>query len=193
MFWGATMSQSQRLWSQQSHLAWHLTIKKKDVQRHKCGSVMFTLWRLCSIFAWLVVVSLALQYIKTDWTATIFGERVRHWPMNKPATLGRTIVRTKMIDTSLLHAYIRKRLNWTFQCQPNRHPSINSSLCCTASLRIRSMELVFSGWGWGDSGPGSNERGGIPQHRVNNFSNFRYAENPKQWDNIDNWSMILWN
>lgn len=81
----------------------------------------------------------------------------------------------------------------SYQCQPNRHPSVNSILCCIASLCIRSMERVFSGWGWGDSGPGSNERGGIPQHRVNNFSNFRHAENPKQWDNIDNWSMILWN
>lgn len=56
MYWGATMSQSQRLWSQQSHLAWHLTIKKKDV-RHRCGSVMFTLWGLCSVSGWLVVVS----------------------------------------------------------------------------------------------------------------------------------------
>lgn len=45
----------------------------------------------------------------------------------------------------------------------------------------------------GDSGRGSHDRGGIPARRVNNPSNFRYAQEPKQRDQTDNRSMILWN
>lgn len=39
----------------------------------------------------------------------------------------------------------------------------------------------------------SNDRGGISQSKVNNFSNFRHAETSKQWDKIDNCGVIPWN
>lgn len=74
-----------------------------------------------------------------------------------------------------------------FQCQLNSSYSVNNILRCPVSLSLRGTEHVFSRWGCGDSGNGPNERGGIPTPGVNNFSNFRYAENPKQQDKIDNW------
>lgn len=94
-----------------------------------------------------------------------------------------------VIDTSPWE----KSQSGDFSVNPTGRHSVNSILRCFASLSVGSMERVFSRWGWGDSGHGSNGRSGIPQHRVNNFSNFRYAENPKQRDKIDNWSVILWN
>ncbi len=189
---GATMWRYRRLWNLQNHLAWHLIMKKENVNnkhgrvtserivlvlglKHAFLTENFVFWKICfrkaTSESWL------------SWVSIFFKARV-----DTLSSLQYGLCQWQRHVT--LDACVHKSQSGNFSVSPTSCHSINNSL---VSLSLRSTEHVFSRWGWGDSGQCSNERGGIPQPRVNNFSNFRYAENPKQRDKIDNWSVILWN
>lgn len=190
---GAATWQSRRLWSPQNHLALHLSMKKKNV--NTWNSLKLTVrHELCMCWDLLTDKKILYSEMLLMNTCPVITLLKVQQCLSHEFTFYKG--QRRYVIISYWHvtvAWSSKSPSGNFSVSPTGSHSINNILHCLVSLSLRSMEHVFSRWGWGDSGHGSNERGGIPQPRVNNFSNFRYAENPKQRDKIDNWSVIPWN